>query len=67
VLFLALQRIPSGTKSPVEYGDTDSIFSNVGSTTEAECMDMGTKLKYKLDESLVGTPFEDVKADMKGN
>jgi DNA polymerase elongation subunit (family B) len=51
----------------VIYGDTDSIFAWVKGTTEEECMDMATKLKKAIERSLVGTPFEEIGADVKGN
>lgn len=53
--------------SPVVYGDTDSIFPHVGGKTKEECDEAGTRLKKLIDESIAGTPFEKVKADMKGN
>ncbi|KAK2591532.1 hypothetical protein QQS21_010782 [Conoideocrella luteorostrata] len=49
------------------YGDTDSIFPWVGGKTKDECDDAGMNLKRLIDESLSGTPFENVKADLKGN
>lgn len=51
----------------VVYGDTDSIFPWVGGKTKEECDTAGLRLKKLIDESLVDTPFENVKADMKGN
>ncbi|KAF4460195.1 DNA polymerase (pol2) [Fusarium albosuccineum] len=51
----------------VVYGDTDSVFPHVGGSTEIECKTAGERLKMLIDESLLGTPFENVKADLKGN
>ncbi|KAL9122241.1 MAG: hypothetical protein Q9187_001193 [Circinaria calcarea] len=51
----------------VIYGDTDSIFPHINARTENECMDIGRKLKENIDKSMIGTPFENVKADIKGN
>ncbi|XP_044715186.1 DNA polymerase family B domain-containing protein [Hirsutella rhossiliensis] len=51
----------------VVYGDTDSIFPWVGGKTRDECDVAGMRLKELVDKSLIGTPFENVKADMKGN
>lgn len=51
----------------VVYGDTDSIFPWVGGKSKEECDEAGMKLKMLIDESITGTPFEKVKADMKGN
>ena len=38
-----------------------------GGKTEEECMNMAEKLKKAIDERTVGTPFENVKVDIKGN
>jgi len=60
-------KVPEENGHKVIYGDTDSIFAWVKGTNEDECMSAGMSLKKAIDESLVGTPFEQIGADIKGN
>lgn len=65
-----LRRMVAVTEScgyKVIYGDTDSIFPWVKGETEAECMQRGMSIKTQIDESMAGTVFREVEADIKGN
>ena len=56
---------PNGYR--VIYGDTDSIFAWIKGDNEHECMVGASSLKQAIQESLTGTPFETIGADIKGN
>ncbi|KAI1291212.1 hypothetical protein F5Y03DRAFT_403558 [Xylaria venustula] len=51
----------------VIYGDTDSIFVHVGGETELSCMTTAMKIKTAISTQMLGTIFEKVGADVKGN
>lgn len=51
----------------VRYGDTDSIFVEVGGRDEKECMSRGMGIRMKIYEQMKGTIFESIGADIKGN
>ena len=53
--------------SKVVYGDTDSIMPCVGGATENECMQKAEKIKAAVEANMKGTPFEQIKVDIKGN
>ncbi|KAK5162688.1 uncharacterized protein LTR77_011241 [Saxophila tyrrhenica] len=59
--------VTEGEGNKVIYGDTDSIFAWVKGVTESDCMDEAERLKKAIDTSMVGTPFEQIGADIKGN
>lgn len=65
-----LRRMVSIAKScghEVRYGDTDSIFVEVGGRNSTECMEKGMAIKMKIYEEMKGTAFEPIGADIKGN
>lgn len=65
-----LRRMVSIAKScgyEVKYGDTDSIFVDVGGKNANDCMTKGMKIKMKIYEEMKGSVFESIGADVKGN